>query len=406
MNNKPISTVVEAASTVVETVSTVVLAASSIEEIFSIVPEIISTVVEAASTVVEIVSTVVLDASSIEEIFSIVPEIISTVVEAVSTVVETVSTVVLAASSIEEIFSIVPEIISTVVEAVSSIEEIGSIIVFSVSSIEEISFTVVPVAYSIAEQMPLKPENINPIGKTAAFLRFRSHPIPATTFRPRLAGSVVLQFINRLKQVMMMKVLISFDSGSYTDSELLAKAADVISGMTNNSGFSTPSPTPETIETSRAAFLDALAASNSGSHQAVAYKNDKRKELEELLHDLGVYVNQTAKGDEALLLSSGFDLQKKAGPAGPLPAPENIRVQVGESAGSVELSCERVKQAVCYAVQYRNLTEPGETDIVFATKPKFEIDGLTTGHHYAFRILAIGTNPKRTWSNEVSSFVL
>ena len=385
MNNKPISTVVEAASTVVEIISTVVLAASSIEEIISSTLEIISTVVEAASTVVETVSTVVLAASSIEEIFSTVPEIISTVVEAASTVVETVSTVVLA---------------------VSSIEEIGSIIVFSVSSIEEISFTVVPVAYSIAEQMPLKPENINPIGKTAAFLRFRSHPIPATTFRPQLAGSVVLQFINRLKQVMMMKVLISFDSGSYTDSGLLVKAADVISGMTNNSGFPNPSPTPETIETSRAAFLDALAASNSGSHQAVAYKNDKRKELEELLHDLGVYVNQTAKGDEALLLSSGFDLQKKAGPAGPLPAPENIRVQVGESAGSVELSCERVKQAVCYAVQYRNLTEPGETDIVFATKPKFEIDGLTTGHHYAFRILAIGTNPKRTWSNEVTSFVL
>ena len=204
----------------------------------------------------------------------------------------------------------------------------------------------------------------------------------------------------------MLKVIISFSTSNYSDSELLVKAADVITGMTDNSGFPTPSPTLEAVEAARVAFQDALAASNSGSHQAVALKNDKRDELEDLLHDLAVYVNLTAKGDETLLFSSGFDLSKKVESVGPLDAPENVQVHPGQSKGSVEVSCDRVEHANSYTVEYRNLTEPGGTVNAYATKPKIEIDGLTSGHQYAFRILAVGTNPKRNWSNEVTSFVL
>ncbi|WP_320167864.1 fibronectin type III domain-containing protein [Mangrovibacterium marinum] len=204
----------------------------------------------------------------------------------------------------------------------------------------------------------------------------------------------------------MYKVITSFTTSNYSDAELLVKASDVIKGVTNNSNFPTPSPALDEVEAARVAYRDALAAANGGSHEAVAEKNEKRKALEVLMHDLAVYVNQTGKGDEKILLSSGFDLSKKAEPAGPLDAPENVQVHPAKSKGSVEVSCNRVSHASSYSVEYRNLTTPNGTATAFATKPKVLITGLTSGNQYAFRVLAVGTDPQRNWSDEVNSFVL
>jgi len=204
----------------------------------------------------------------------------------------------------------------------------------------------------------------------------------------------------------MFKVLVSFSNNNYSDAELLVKASDVIKGVTNNSNFPTPLPALDEVEAARVAFRDALAAANSGLHEAVAEKNEKRKVLEELLHDLAVYVNQTAKGDEKILLSSGFEMAKKAEAAGPLDAPENVQVHPAKSKGTVEVTCNRVAHANSYSIEYRNLTTPNGTATAFATKPKVLITGLTSGNQYAFRVLAVGSDPQRNWSDEVNSFVL
>ncbi len=204
----------------------------------------------------------------------------------------------------------------------------------------------------------------------------------------------------------MYKVLISFTTSNYSDAELIVKASEIVKGVTNNSNFPTPSPAIDEVETARVAYSDALAASNSGDHQAVAVKNEQRKVLENLLHDLGMYVIQTGKGDEKILLSSGFDLSKKAEAAGPLDAPENLQVHPAKSKRTVEVTCNRVAHANSYSIEYRNLTTPNGTATAFATKPKVLITGLISGNQYAFRVLAVGTDSQRNWSDEVNSFVL
>jgi len=70
------------------------------------------------------------------------------------------------------------------------------------------------------------------------------------------------------------------------------------------------------------------------------------------------------------------------------------------------VSCNRVDHANSYSVEYRNLTTPNGTGTAFATKPKMLISGLTSGNQYAFRVLAVGSDPQRNWSDEVNSFVL
>ncbi len=224
--------------------------------------------------------------------------------------------------------------------------------------------------------------------------------------RYALSETVFPPIYNPIKLIDMFKVLINFTTNSYSDAELLVKAFDVIKGVSNNSNFPTPSPTVDEVEAARVAYRDSLAASNSGDHQAVADKNEKRKVLEDLLHDLGMYVNQIGKGDEKILLSSGFDLSKKAEAAGPLDAPENLQVHPAKSKGTVEVTCNRVAHANSYTIEYRNLTTPNGTATAFATRPKVLITGLTSGNQYAFRVLAVGTDPQRNWSDEVNSFVL
>lgn len=206
----------------------------------------------------------------------------------------------------------------------------------------------------------------------------------------------------------MVKVSINFSTGNYSDAELSVKTSDVLLGMKDNPSFLTPIPALAEVEEALAAFNSSLSAANSGSHQAVAVKNESRKTLEGLMHDLAIYVNLTAKGDEAILLSSGFDLTKQAEAAGPLQAPVNVQVHPGQSKGSVEVSCNRVEHASSYTVEYRNLTNGNGNGAAtaFATKPKVLINGLTSGNQYAFRVLAVGSNPQRNWSDEVNSYVL
>ena len=109
-----------------------------------------------------------------------------------------------------------------------------------------------------------------------------------------------------------------------------------------------------------------------------------------------------------MLLSSGFDLTKQAESVGPLPVPENVQIHPGRSNGTVEVSCNRVEHATSYLIEYRNLSngDGNSTHTAVGTKPKVLITDLIHGNQYAFRVLAVGTNPQRNWSDEVNSYVL
>lgn len=205
-----------------------------------------------------------------------------------------------------------------------------------------------------------------------------------------------------------MRVIINFSPNRYNDSDLVVKSNTVADEMTDNPNFVNPSPTPASIKGAAADFLFYTQKATGGSHEDVAFKRQKRKRLEDLLQHLAIYVNQTAKGDEAMLISSGFDLIKKPEPAKALPAPEKLKIKPGKSKGSLQLSCSSVAGARVYGFEYRLTDRESENDWarVDSTKHNVLVTGLISGKQYAFRVLAIGSNPQRNWSDEVNSFVL
>jgi hypothetical protein len=204
------------------------------------------------------------------------------------------------------------------------------------------------------------------------------------------------------------KVIRDFSSGRYSDSELGVKASHVIKQMTGNQNFPNPAPTIDEINTANNNYITSLNKVVNGSKEDTVIKNNLRRALELLLKLLTDYVQTTSGGDEAIILSSGFDVSKKHALVGPLAKATGLTINLGNNKGSVMVECQVVSQANFYEFEYTEV--PSNLNSIWlkktSTKHKLLIDGLTSGKQYAFRVAGAGSDPSRSWSDEIASFVL
>jgi hypothetical protein len=206
----------------------------------------------------------------------------------------------------------------------------------------------------------------------------------------------------------MSKVLKDFSTNSYSDAELIIKAGSIRECMTGNASFTDPAPTLVQLKDSTDNFNAALVKAESGTKADKAAKNQMRETLEALLQLMADYVQRTSKGDESLILSSGFDVQKKSSTIGPLEKPGGVTVKMGNNKGTAIVMCDVVANSRYYEGEYT------ETPVTAAsiwrrnssTKRKIQFEGLKSGGEYAFRITAAGTDPVRNWSDEIITYVI
>lgn len=204
------------------------------------------------------------------------------------------------------------------------------------------------------------------------------------------------------------KVIRDFSTGQYTDPELVVKTTHVVEQMTGNSNFPTPNPPLEVITEANASFASALQNVEGGSREDTVVKNNRRKILENLLKIETEYVQQVSEGNEAIILSSGFDVNKKPAIVGPLPKASGLIVKAGENKGSIMVACNVVPNAAFYEFEYTDA--PVHAGSIWnkrtSTKHRLLIEGLTSGKQYVFHVAGAGSDPSRNWSDEISSFVL
>lgn len=198
------------------------------------------------------------------------------------------------------------------------------------------------------------------------------------------------------------KVLIDFSS--YSDPGLAAQAQSIMTAMTGNANFTTPTPPLTDLATVMTAFSTALTNASTGDHTTVEIKNQRRKVLEVVLHQLGLYVEAQSGGDVAVMLSSGYKVSKEPEPIGPLPKPTGFKVVPGGK-GEVKLALNKLDGASSYQFEYKLTTA---TDWVHktATRSKILLTNLDSGKEHSFRVVPIGTSDVREYSDEISSFVL
>jgi len=207
----------------------------------------------------------------------------------------------------------------------------------------------------------------------------------------------------------MSKVSLDFSTNQYPDAQLKVKSSTIASNLDGNTNYPTLADNVTAIRAKTTVFDDYLSKMADGNKQLTAQKNIARNELVDVLCDTGRLVQNISKGDDVMILSSGFDMTRKAVPTvDVLDQPSNVTVKAGKLPGSLEMSWDAVEHARSYEVRYCKMPKTDTTVYEKLTTPKRKItlDGLVQGQQYLIQVAGVGSDPRRAWSSEVLSYVM
>lgn len=202
-----------------------------------------------------------------------------------------------------------------------------------------------------------------------------------------------------------LKALI--DYRKLSDSNLNQKAIDVKNGLTNNPSFTPALPSLANFIALQEAFEAALAMVASRDRVKIAEKNQARLALVDGLYQLALEVNAAANGDQAKLLSSGFDISQTGESNTSITSPAEFKIAEGLNRGELKFSCKKVLYAICYIFDYTDELPTENTkwnSIPMATR-ELTIKGLRSGTRIYGRIKAIGTKGQEATSEILSKIV-
>ena len=208
----------------------------------------------------------------------------------------------------------------------------------------------------------------------------------------------------------MNKAIVSktFSPKKYKDSDLLRKASSILEQMSNNVNFAESNEKQDTLRLCIQNFRDAIVATFDGGKMTTVVKRDCRRKLENALQEMADYVQELCRGNAAVVYSAGFDIHKKPSKVGALDKPLYVKIEMGSNKGCVVVSCAVVERALFYVFEYRLTSEMNENAWiqVSGSRRKMQINGLTSGQEYSFRVAAARTHPSRIWSEVVKSYVI
>nr|WP_246392518.1 fibronectin type III domain-containing protein [Microbacter margulisiae] len=95
-------------------------------------------------------------------------------------------------------------------------------------------------------------------------------------------------------------------------------------------------------------------------------------------------------------------------PIGPLPKPENLKAKAGDNHGSLIVSWNVIPGAYLYEVEYMEspVTATSVRMHVSCSKHSVTIDNLTPGKMYSIFVAGAGSDPRRVWSDELTSYIM
>lgn len=152
-------------------------------------------------------------------------------------------------------------------------------------------------------------------------------------------------------------------------------------------------------------YGQSLTAAAGRDQVAVAQKNQRRRELEDIMGKLGLYVMFTAMGESAALTSSGFPQVKPAEPRY-IVNPGNVTLTNGVSGGQIECRVKHQKAARSYLHQIID-SEPTEStvwDIRTSSSSRYLFSGLIPGKKYWIRVAVVGPGDQVAYSPVASMY--
>lgn len=185
-------------------------------------------------------------------------------------------------------------------------------------------------------------------------------------------------------------------------SDLLAKAIDVETKLTANPVFTTPVPPLVDLAAASAELESRITASNMGDRSAIERRKEQEKEVRYILRKLGSYVQLTSETDSDIL-SSGFGLSKTPAPIASMSRPAALKAMRSDMEGRVTLTWNVVRGSNQYIVEISSQDPINQTaewvHTAYTSRSSHQIDNLTPGKYYWFRVRALGTSGMSPYSD-------
>ena len=193
-----------------------------------------------------------------------------------------------------------------------------------------------------------------------------------------------------------------------SDAQLVKDAQTIVTSMTNNASYATPSPALASVTTAINDFSVAIYNAADGGKTLTILKNQKRAALSALLRLLASYVQVACKGDLAALSSSGFPIWKPSRtPVGVLPAPAAPVLSLGARSGDLNASTPPVPNASVYTWRVALASAPDAYVLEQQTTAASDtFEGLSPGQTYLVDVNAVGSAGPSDWSDTAQQMVL
>ena len=196
------------------------------------------------------------------------------------------------------------------------------------------------------------------------------------------------------------------------DDQLSTEAGSVLTSMTANVYFTTPAPALSVLETALEDYREKLEiARRRGSPMDTTLKNQTRAVLADVLVELGAYVRFIAKGDLAIIQSSGFQPSAVYVPGSKPDVPQNVQLLNHLGDGELQLKFNRVYYALVYEYRLAEVSETQEPLVwrdrqTTTNSMKTIISGLTRGVEYEVQVRAINRHGRSAWSQPARQIAL
>jgi Fibronectin type III domain len=198
---------------------------------------------------------------------------------------------------------------------------------------------------------------------------------------------------------------IKLNLGSMTIAEKIAKAQQIVTALTENASFPTPSPALAAITAAINALNTAFSEARTARHTAkekTATQNQKEALLDQLLTQLAAYVESVAGTNEPMILSVGMDTRSSpVFQTGPPSPPQNLTPTAGDRDGEIDLSWEPLSTAKSYVIDQslEAVTGTSCSHSGVSTKSSYTAAGLVSGTRYWFRVAAVSNTGQSGWSD-------
>ena len=181
---------------------------------------------------------------------------------------------------------------------------------------------------------------------------------------------------------------------------LITYASGVVTGMTGNASFPTPSPALATVAAAIADLQTAETAALVRGKGAAATRNSKRAVLITLLQSLRMYVqsiaDQNGENAPSIIKSAGLAVKKTA-----TRKPRVFAALAGAVSGTVKIVAPSAGARSSYDWQY---STDGKTwiDLTSTIQAKTNLTGQTPGTVLEFRYRPVTKTGAADWSAPVS----